>query len=345
MIKNLRFLFSIFILFNSYSSAQAENRLNLYIWSEYIDPKIISQFEKKFHCKVTTDLYEDNESMMAKLAAGGDSLYDIIVPSDFIIPALIKRNLIQKLPHDQISNLKNLDPLFSDKSFDPGNAYTVPYQVGTVGIYLRKQPGQKIDQSWALLFDPSKQNGSFVLMDAMRETIGSALRYLGYSLNETDPEKLKQAAKVLYSSKERSLGFDGGVGGRNKVLSGNADMAMVYSGDGVRGMTEDPDTYFFVPREGAEVSIDNLAIPAKAPNFKMALTFINYILEAEIGAQLSNFNQYTSPNLASRAKINPDDLNNPAIYPSEEIMKKLEEVKDIGNSTRLYDEIWSQVKN
>lgn len=324
--------------------AAPKNKLNLYIWSEYIDPDIIKQFEQKFDCKVNVDLYEDNESMLAKLAGGGTSLYDIIVPSDYIVPVLVKRELVQKLNKDKIPNFSNIDPKFANPSFDQGNQYSMPYQWGTVGIYLRKKPGVQIDETWGLIFDPKKQPGPFILIDSMRESISSALLYSGHNVNETDPAKLKAAKDLLVEAKNRSIGFDGGVGGKNKVLSKVATMAVVYSGDAVRGMNEDPETYYFVPKEGGELWIDSLLIPAKAPNLNMAEAFINYILDADIGAQLSNFNQYATPNKASKSKINPKDLQNPAIYPTEEIMSKLEGLKDLGADTKLYDEVWTQIK-
>jgi spermidine/putrescine transport system substrate-binding protein len=324
--------------------AAPKNKLNLFIWSEYIDPEIVSAFEKKFDCKVTIDLYEDNESMIAKLAGGGDSLYDLIVPSDYALSVLSNRGLLRTIDKAKIPNFANLDPKFIDQDFDPKNKYSVPYQWGTVGIYLRKKPDQNIDESWSLVFDPNKQPGPFVIIDSMREAISAALLYAGHGVNETDPEKLKAARDLLLDAKNRSIGMDGGVGGKNKVLANNATMAVVYNGDALRGMEEDPETYYFVPKEGGELWIDSLAIPAKSPNLDMAYKFINYILDAEVGAQLSNFNQYGTPNKASLSKIDPEDLKNPAIYPPEEVMKKLQTLKDLGDKTKLYDEIWTQIK-
>ena len=328
------------------ASARAEkNKLNVFIWSEYIDPKIVEQFSKEFDCKVTIDLYEDNESMMAKLQGGGTSLYDICVPSDYIIPALIKNGLLAPLRKENIPNMKNLDPKFSNREYDPGNKYTAPYQWGTVGLYIRKKPGETIDETWGLIFDPKKSIGSFLMIDDSRAAVGAALKYKGYSLNTTDKKQMKEARDVLIDAKKRSLGFEGGVGIKNKVLAKVCKVGMVYNGDAVRGMKEDTETYFFVPREGSEIWLDNMAIPSKAPNRDMAEKFINYILDAKIGAQLSNFNQYATPNLAAREFINPADLKNIAIYPSEEQLKTLEFVKDLGAKTGWYDELWTAIKS
>ena len=328
------------------ASAWAQkNKLNIFIWSEYIDPKIIEQFSKENDCKVTVDLYEDNESMMAKLEGGGDSLYDICVPSDYIIPALIKNGLLAPLRKENIPNMKNIDPKFANREYDPGNKYTAPYQWGTVGLYVRKKPGETIDETWGLVFDAKKQIGSFLIIDDARAAIGASLKYKGFSLNSTDKKQLKDARDVLIETKKRSLGFEGGVGIKNKVLAKVCRVGMVYNGDAVRGMKEDPETYFFVPREGSEIWLDNMAIPAKAPNREMAEKFINYILDAKIGAQLSNFNQYATPNAAAKEYINPADLKNIAIYPSAEQMKVLEFVKDLGSKTGWYDELWTGIKS
>jgi spermidine/putrescine transport system substrate-binding protein len=328
------------------TSAWAEkNKLNVYIWSEYIDPKIIEQFAKENDCKVTVDLYEDNESMMAKLQGGGTSLYDICVPSDYIIPALIKNGLLAPLRKENIPNMKNIDPKFANREYDPGNKYTAPYQWGTVGLYVRKKTGETIDETWGIIFDPKKSIGSFLMIDDARAAVGAALKYKGYSLNTTDKKQMKEARDLLIDAKKRSLGFEGGVGIKNKVLAKVCRVGMVYNGDAVRGMKEDSETYFFAPREGTEIWLDNMAIPAKAPNHDMAEKFVNYILDAKIGAQLSNFNQYATPNAAAKEFITPADLKNAAIYPTDEQMKVLEFVRDLGSKTGWYDELWTSIKS
>ena len=322
-----------------------QNQLNVFIWSEYMDPDIITDFEKQFDCKVTIDLYEDNESMMAKLQSGGDALYDICVPGNYIIPQLIQQNLLAPLRHENIPNIANLSPSFKSPSYDPGNKHTVAYQWGTVGIYMRKTGDKPIDETWGLLFDAAKQPGPFLLMDSIREMMGCALKYKGYSVNTVDIDQLKAAGAIMADAKKRSLGLEGGVGGKNKVLARTANAAIVYNGDAIRAIADDPDTTYFVPREGGVIWCDNLAIPAKAPHRDLAEKFINFILDPEVGARLSNFNQYATPNEAAKAHITPEDLANPAIYPPDDMMGKLEFVNDVGDDATLYDEIWTQMKS
>ena len=320
-------------------------QVNLFIWSEYIDPEIIKSFEQKYTCKVTTELYEDNESMIAKLQAGGTSQYDIAVPSSYVIPGMIHLGLLAELRHANIPNLANLDEKFANPAFDPGNKYTAAYQWGTVGIYLRASQAKTTTPTWGLLFDPKQQPGPFLMMDSIREMLGSARKYQGKSVNTTNPDEIEAAGALLIEAKKRAQGFEGGVGGKNKVLGKEVTAAVVYNGDAVRGTTDDPDTQFFVPEEGGVIWVDSMVIPAKAPHRDWAEKFIDYILDAQIGAQLSNFNQYATPNKAARATIKPEDLANPAIYPTPEMMAKLELVGDVGDALKLYDEIWTRVKS
>jgi spermidine/putrescine transport system substrate-binding protein len=323
----------------------APQTLNLFIWSEYIDPKIVAQFEREQDCKVNIDLYEDAESMLAKMQGGGVSLYDVVVPPDHMIPIMVKLGLLAPLRHQNIPNIKNLDEKFASPPFDRGNHFTVAYQWGTVGVFARQANGQPPPaDTWGLFFDSKQQAGSFVLIDSVRDLVGAALKYKGYSLNSTDPKQLKEVRDLIIAAKRRSVGFEGSVGAKNKVLAKTARVAIVYSGEGVRGMSEDKNSIYFIPREGSQIWLDNLAIPAQAPHRNLAEKFINFILDAKIGAQLSSYTQFASPNRASLEFIPPADLKNPAIYPSEDIKAKLEFLEDLGGKTRLYDEVWTQIK-
>jgi spermidine/putrescine transport system substrate-binding protein len=319
-------------------------RLNLYIWSEYIDPKIVADFEKQFDCKVTIDLYEDAESMLAKVQSGGVSLYDVVVPPDHIVPAMIHLKLLAPLRHENIPNLKNLDEQFANPSYDRGNRYCVAYQWGTVGIFARQPRDKPLPQTWGIFFDPKLQPGPFVLIDSVRDMLGAALKYKGHSLNSTDPQELKEARDLVLEAKKRSLGFEGSVGAKNRVLARTARAAIVYSGEGVRGVNDDAETVYFIPKEGSQIWVDNLAVLAKAPHRDLAEKFVNFILDARIGAQLSNFTQYSSPNKAALPFVRSQDLKNPTVYPPPELRAKLEVLEDLGSKSRLYDEIWTQVK-
>jgi spermidine/putrescine transport system substrate-binding protein len=168
---------------------------------------------------------------------------------------------------------------------------------------------------------------------------------IGHSLNSTNLQELTEARDLLLAAKQRSLGFEGGTGSKNRVLAKGAVLAMVYNTDATRGMTEDPETDYFVPREGGEIWLDSLSIPSKAPHRDLAEKFINFILDAKIGAQVSNFTRAATPNKAALAFIRPADLQNPSIYPPPEVMRRLEYVENLGDKNRLYEELWTHIKS
>lgn len=324
--------------------------LKIFTWSEYMDEENMPQdFEKATGIKVQLDMYESNEEMMAKLQAGGLGQYDIIIPSDYIMPSLINLKLLTPLDHSKIPNLKNLGHKFSNASFDPGNKYSVGWQWGTVGLMYNKTKLKDSDvKSWAILFDPAKDPGSFYLIDSVREMLGIALVYLGYDFNSAVPAELKAASDLLIETKKRSgcLGFKGGVGGKNDVISGVADAAIVYNGDAIQTVSQEPEKYgFIVPKEGSEIWIDSMCIPAKAPNLDAAHKWINWVLEPEVGASLSNYNQYATPNDAALPFLTPEDLKNPGIWPTPEIMETLHFVKDLGKDNNIIDQAWTRVKS
>ncbi len=328
----------------------AGQELKIFIWSEYMDEENMPKaFEKATGIKVRLDLYESNEEMMAKLQAGGVSQYDIIVPSDYIMPSLINLKLIQPLDHSKIPNLKNLGKRFREVTFDPGNKYSVGWQWGTVGLMYDKTKVKDADaSSWSILFDPKKDPGPFALIDSVREMMGITLLYLGYDFNSVNPKELKSAADLLVKTKKRKscMGFKGGVGGKNDVVAGTAVAAIVYNGDAIQAIGEDPKRLSFtVPKEGSEIWLDNMCIPAKAPNPDAAHKWINWILDPKVGASLSNYNHYATPNEAAIPYLNKADLENPSVWPTPEIMKTLHFTKDLGKDNRIMDEAWTRVKS
>jgi len=321
--------------------------LQLYTWTDYIDPSIVKDFEKATGIKVRITYYESNEEMQAKLQAGGVSQFDLVVPSDFIVPVLINLKLLQPLDKGKIPNLKNLDPKFANPPFDPGNRYTVGYLWGTVGLMYRTDIFKTPPASWNVLFDPGQQKGPFTLMDSPREMLGIGLRYLGLSVNTTDPAQVKRVIEVMLRAKQSRnfKGFQGGVSATKMLLSNQIVAAVVYNQDALRTAEGNPRYGFTIPREGSTLFIDNMAIPAKAPNPEAAHKFINFILDAQIGARLAEYQQSATPNAAAKKLLKPQMLKNPAIWPSQEQMKGLEFILDQGNNNRILDEAWTRVKS
>lgn len=321
----------------------AANQLNVFMWSDYINPEVIKAFASKYDCQVNLSLYEDAESMFA-LVQDGKTEFDLILPPAQMVPRLCQANLLAPLRHENIPNLKNLAAKFAGPPYDPGNKYTAGYLWGTIGIFARPPAGKKIEPSWAVVFDPKQAIGSFTLIASSRELIGAALKYNGVSLNSANPAQLRQAGDLLAKTKRRSLGLRDGIIGRNQVVAKAAAAAIVYSGDGLRAAKENPGTIYFVPKEGAPLWMDNWAVLSRAPHRDMAERFIDHLLDPEVNARNANFLRYATPNQAAWRLLNSADLNNPGLYPPREVMERCEFTQAVGGASASYDSLWEQLR-
>jgi spermidine/putrescine transport system substrate-binding protein len=321
--------------------------VTVFMYSEYIDPAIPEQFEKATGMPLQIEVYEAQEDMLAKLQTGGTDQYDVIVASDLIIRQMVALKLVQPLDHKLVPNAANVAPEFLNPAFDPGNAYSFPYLWGTIGIlYDTSKVPSGGAASWKWVLDQAAQPGPFVLLDEARSMLACALLGVGKPIGTRKPDEIKAAADALIAAKHspKCLGFDGGVGGKNKVLAGEAALAVVFNGDAVRAIDEKPTLAYAIPSEGSNIWVDVMLITAKAPNKAGAHAFINYILDGKVGAQNAQFIRYATPNQASLALLKPEDRANPGIYPTAETRKRLQYLEDLGKDTRLYDQAWTTVK-
>jgi spermidine/putrescine transport system substrate-binding protein len=320
--------------------------LHVYNWSEYIDPQIYADFEQEFGVKVIEDTFASNEDLLAKLQAGATG-YDLIVPSDYMVAIMRELDLLAPLNFDNIPNFKNVSDRFKNPPYDPDNKYSVPYQWGTTGIGYDTNVFEEAPNSWAYLFDPNvapQYAGKFSMLNDSREAIGAALKYLGYSLNSTDASQLEEAKQLLIQQKQWVATYDS-EGFEDLLAAGETVLAHGYSGDIFQAAVEADQLWYTIPKEGATLWTDNLAIPKTAASQYTAEAFIDYLLRPEVGAQVTNFTWYGSPNQASEEFIDPDILGEPAIYPPPEVMDKLEFIRDVGEATTLYDRIWTEIKS
>ena len=282
---------------------QVDGDLNFYNWSEYIDPELISAFEEEYEVDVVEDFYESNEAMLAQLQSG--AVYDLIVPSDYMVGIMIEEGLLHEISDEAVPNLANLDPKFNELPYDPGPEYSAAYQFGTTGLGVNVAVvGEDYTPSWALLFDPELTTtfpGGVSVLNDPRETMGAALKYLGHSLNDTDLEHLAEARDLIAAAKDGIATFDSDQYDEALV---NQEVAVShgYSGNMIVaiGEAENPDDFqYILPEEGATFWIDNMAVPTSAESPCTAFTFMNYLLDADNGATLTNWNYYGSPNKAS----------------------------------------------
>lgn len=333
-------------------AAQAqENRLYLFNWTEYMDPEIIEAFEEKYDVEVVQNYFNSLPEMFAKLNAGGVSQYDIIVPSNYYIPRLIETGLVQKLDKSKLSNLGNVMEQFQNPSYDPDSEYSAPYQWGTTGIIYNTETFPEAPKSWSLLFDPEvNPSHPFALMGDGQVSMGSACAYLGHGYDCTDMSGWREAAQLLIDTKGRDnfSGFVDGTPALQQLARGVAHVGLSYNGDYLFFKEEDPETFetidFMLPDEGAEMWVDAMLIPSEAPNPDMAHKFIDFILDAEIGAQLSNYNYYASPNAAAEPHLD-EVLTQPPVQPSEEDMERLRFTPSLsGDQLQNFQQLWSEVQ-
>ena len=324
-------------------------QLNIFIYPDYLPKELVTKFENTYGIQVVVDYYDNNDALLAKLQAGGLGQYDLVCPSDYAVSILKNLNLLQKIDHTNIPNLKNLAPRFRNLPYDPLNEYAVPYQWGTTGLGIRSDlvDTAGVDlHTWDIVFKESAALGPFTMLDDSRETIGTALKYLGYSLNTTNPKELAEAEQLLLAQRKRVLAYAPSSPARDYLISGDAVVVHNYSGDVFMGQQEVPAIIYVIPREGGVIWTDNLAIPAKAPNKTAAELFINFILDPENGAALTNFTRYASPNEAALPFIEPAIKNNPGIFTKDPaLLDKLEYIMDVGEAIKLYNEIWIRVKS
>ncbi len=334
-------LFLIAISFIIVSCGGGKNRVNVYIWSDYLPPDVIEKFEKETGIRVNLDTYDSNEALLEKLQTGV-SKYDVVVPSDYMVQILIKQNLLQKIDKSRIPNLKNINKKFLNLEFDPENNFSIPFFWGTTGFAYRKDKLGEIPNSWEVLFD-EKYKGKILMLDDMRECFAVALKLLGHSINETDTTVLLKAKELLMKQKRlvkqyNSSGFD------QAILSGDVWIAHGWSGQLVRASETDTNIVYTFPKEGGTLWIDNLAIPKTAENIENAHIFINFLLKPEIGARVSEFSGYATTNDSAKKFINPKYLTKWR-YPDDKILENFELMRDLGMVTKLLDRFWTEIKS
>ena len=315
---------------------EMERELAIYNWSDYIADDTIPNFEKEFGVTVTYDTYESNEEMMAKLQAGA-SPYDLVVPSNYLVPVLAAQGLAFPLVRTYLTNFDHLSPAFVNPVFDPDNRYSVPYQWGTTGIAYRRDK-VPAPASWGVFHDAAYR-GKMTQMDDQRDVIGAWLRYRGHSLNSTDPGDLAQARADAIAAKQNLKAYVSAPV-KAQLISGDVWIAQLWNGDTFQAKQEQPALDYLLPAEGSTIWTDSLLIPRSAPHKRAAHEFINYVLRPDVGAAISSATGYGSPNQSAMSR-----MANPIPYPSAEEFRRLEYQRDLGEASELWDRIWTEIKS
>jgi spermidine/putrescine transport system substrate-binding protein len=324
--------------------AEEEKKLNFYNWDTYIGETTLPDFQKETGIPVNMSLFATNDELFAKLRAGNPG-FDVIVPGSEFVQRMVQAELLEPLDHAKIPNIKNVAPEFiKDAPYDPGRKYSMPYTWLVIGIGYRKSKVKETPDSWKWLFDSDEYKGRIAVMSDASELFRNCFKYLGQSINSDSPELLKKAEAMLIKQKHNIKSFHED-NGQDLLLSGEVDVVMEYNGDIAQVMVEDDDLNFVVPKEGAMKQSDTLAIPKGAPHPENALEFINFILNAKVGAEISETIKYPSPNAAAVALMPASYKDNPVIFPPAEIMAKCEYPSYLGPEfTRLLDEAMTRLR-
>jgi spermidine/putrescine-binding protein len=314
--------------------------LNFYNWTDYIADDTIPNFQKETGIHVTYDNYSSNDELFAKLRTG-TSGFDIIVPTDATLVKMKHADLVEPLDLSLIPNVKNLDPRFRNAAYDPQNAYSIPWQWGTTGIGFDKTKVGGSVTDWDAFNLPAVA-GKSSFLDEARDAFAMALFALKKDPNTLDSGDLDAAEQYLLDLKKKVQKITSDY--QDPLKGGQLLLAQAYSGDVFTIQADNKDIEYVIPTSGAFSWVDSMAIPKGAGHPKNAEAFMNYILEPKVGAALTNFVNYGSPNQAAEPFINKDILSNPLIYPPKDALAKLPFQKDLGEDELAYSDRWDKVK-
>jgi len=326
---------------NNGSDNKTTASITVYNWGDYIDPTVIDDFEKQYGIDVTYEIFTTNEEMYVKLSSGGSS-YDVIFPSDYMIARLIKEDMLHKIDMSKITNYQYIGDQFKNLDYDPNNEYSVPYMWGTLGILYNTTMVDDPVDSWDILWNPKYEKDIFML-DSQRDSIAVALKKLGYSLNTRDEAQLEEAKQELIKQRPLVLSYVGDEV-KDKMIGGEAALAVVWSGDAIYCMWENEDLAYAIPKEGSNKWFDAMCIPKSSKNKEAAELFINYMTDPEISLRNVEYIGYSTPNTATMDMLDEEIRNDEAAYPELDSLVNCEVFEDISDIIGLYNRIWDEAK-
>lgn len=340
----LRYLIALFTAFWLCPLFAADNVVNVFTWADEIPHFVIQQFEKETGIKVNYSTFDTNEVMFAKLRATKNTGYDLIEPSSYYIDRMRHYGLLEKLDKTKLPNFKNLDPFFLNQAYDPQSEYSVPFIWGITGIFLNRDYFSSKDvNKWSDLLDKKYAN-QLMFLDDSREVFSMALRMLSYSINDTNPEHIKQAYLKLKELMPNVRLFNTDAVA-SILIDEDATMGMAWNGDLFKANRENSKLSFVYPKDGFEIWVDNFAILKNAAHMENAYRFLNFLMRPDIAKAVSMNINYATTNLAAKKLLPSEIRNNSALYPSQDILRHGEFQTDMGEKAlALYEKYWEQLK-
>ena len=336
---------------------ELDDQLVVFNWTDYIDEDILKNYEEEYGVELIYDTFSSNEDLLAKLQAGATG-YDVIFPSDYMVSQMIELGLLAEIDAESMPNFAGISEEFKNAPFDPGNEHCVPYQWGTTGIAYRAGNTffeENEPTSWAFLFEPDLleqfADGGINVLDDQRELMAAALFYLGYSPNSTERTELEEARDLILQAKPYYKTFMSDDYDGTLLVPDEVVLSQAWSGDAFAAYdatydeeTEDGNWYYAIPEEGAVKWLDNICITASSERYDTAVHFMNYLMDPEVAAAVTNYTFYGSPSKAAEAFIDPEILEDPGIYPPPEVQANLQWLEEVGDAVFDYDEMWTAIK-
>lgn len=334
------------IFYSSKEDLSGTNQVIVYNWGEYLDPEVITLFEKETGINVVYEEFETNEIMYPKVQSGAIA-YDVVCPSDYMIQRMIENDLLAELNFDNIPNVKNIGQEYFKQSrqFDSENKYSVPYCWGTVGILYNKTMVDEPIDSWSVLWD-KKYIDNILMQDSVRDAFAVALKYKGHSLNSTDLDELEEAKELLIEQKPlvQAYVIDQV---RDKMIGNEAAIGVIYSGEAIYTQLENPNLEYVIPKEGSNVWIDSWVIPKNAKHKENAEAFINFLCRPDIAKMNFDYITYSTPNTAARELIEDPAIRNSKIaFPNASELERCETFQFLGDKNdAIYNKLWREIKS
>lgn len=317
------------------------SELHVYIWADYIKPELVQRFERENNCKVVIDTFDSNETMYSKFKAGASG-YDIAVPSSYMVKLMREQQMLAPIDRALVPNLVNIDGDVVNKVADKMLTHGVPYAIGYTVIAYRKDKVPNINPTWSVFERPDLTPRTTLLND-MRETLGAALKFLGYSLNTRDEQQLEQARDLVIRWKRNAAKLDNEAY-KAGIDSGEFSAVMGYSGDLFQVVADNPKVGILVPQEGVAMACDEFVILKDAPRPLLAHQFINFFLDPKVSAENMEWMGYVCPNKEALKIVSRAFLDNPAVTMPEDVKSKSEVIEDLGPDIAKYTKVWDQIK-
>ncbi|AOW99813.1 polyamine ABC transporter substrate-binding protein [Moorena producens PAL-8-15-08-1] len=319
------------------------NKLFIYTWTNYTDDELLDRFTEITGIKAVVDVFDSNEAMLARLQASGGGAYSIISPSDYMVRKMVDLDLLVKLDFERIIGINRLFSKFLNPIYDPNNLHSIPLSWGTTGLIYNSKKLSKVPEDWSYIWQyKDKLSRRMTLLNDVREVMGATLKMLGYSYNSTNPQEIKKAYEMLVELKPSIASFSSDAW-RSQILSGDLWLAMCYSSDAVEIMAENSDLQYVLPKSGSSLWIDTLAIPKTAPNLEGAYAWINFMLEADVAAQMCERLSFATPNQKAFKLLSRDIQEDPSLFPEESALERCEGLAPVDEVSELYDRYWTQL--